>query len=211
MTIRQEMVEKSIAEFWNVRDDLKDRSLEQLQSIVSADRLPYAVCAVNITGDLNVGMMIRAASLLGAERFILYGSTKFDRRSTVGAQNYIDLVKVNAKENQHSQEIDYSLFHPTMIKYRYIPVFIETDGMPLVDGLTETLKMIKVGTDPTYNYKPCLVFGNEGIGLPKTLTDKMIKLAITQRGVLRSFNVSSAASIAMYEMSKILSPSSSPA
>jgi tRNA G18 (ribose-2'-O)-methylase SpoU len=204
MSIRQELVEKSIAEFWNVRDDLKDRSFEQLKTIVDSDRLPYAVCAVNITGDLNVGMMIRAASLLGAERFILYGSLKYDRRSTVGAQNYIDLVKVSAKENQHSQEIDYNLFHPTMIKYRYFPVFIETDGMPLETGIVDVLRMIKTCTDPSYNYKPCLVFGNEGIGLPKSLTDNMIKLSIPQRGVLRSLNVSSAASIAMYEMSKFL-------
>ena len=202
---KQDMIKDAIANHWNVRDEYKNKSLDELQAICKNEALPYAVCAINITGDLNLGMMIRTASLCGAERFIIYGKQTYDRRSTVGAQNYIDVVKIDAKVSTHSLDINYEMFHPTMIEYRYIPVFMETDGLPLEPGLEQVLELIKLHTDPAYKYKPCLVFGNEGVGLPASLTHNMIKLSINQRGVLRSFNVSSAASIAMYQLASILS------
>lgn len=192
---RQEKVEQNLAQFWNVRDDLKTKTLSELKDVVSATRLNYAVCAINVTGDLNIGMMMRAASLLGAERFILFGSKKFDRRSTVGAQNYIDLVKFDAKVSKHSDEIDYSKFHPMMEEYMYNPIFIETGGLDITE--------LHIAIDSS-GKTPCLIFGNEGMGIPVELMEKHWKFSIPQYGVLRSLNVSSAASIAMYEISKYM-------
>lgn len=199
MTTRQEMITDNIATFWNVRDDYKTKSLDELKAIVSGDRLPFAVCAVNTTGDLNLGMMMRTASLLGAEKFIIYGVPKYDKRSTVGAQNYIDVVKVDAKVDQHSSEITYDKFHPTMVQYGYVPMFIETGGYNIsaLPGVLKSVTGLAIR-------KPCLVFGNEGQGLPEALMKGHMKFSIAQRGVLRSLNVSSAASIAMYEMMKYL-------
>lgn len=192
---RQEKVEENLSRFWNVRDDLKGKTLKQLKDVVASDRLGFAVCMINVTGDLNLGMSMRAASLLGAERFIIFGSKKFDRRSTVGAQNYIDLVKFDAKISKHSDEIDYSKFRPLMEQYNYIPVFIETGGLDIA--------RIHIAVD-VFGKTPCLVFGNEGIGIPTEVMKNGLKFSIPQYGVLRSLNVSSAASIAMYEISKYL-------
>jgi tRNA G18 (ribose-2'-O)-methylase SpoU len=87
---RKEFIEQTRATYWNVHDDLKDKTLPELQKICKNDQLPFAVCALNVTGDLNLGMMMRTASLFGAERFIIYGRHNYDSRTTVGAQNYLE-------------------------------------------------------------------------------------------------------------------------
>jgi tRNA G18 (ribose-2'-O)-methylase SpoU len=49
----------------------------------------------------------------------------------------------------------------------------------------------------------CLVFGNESNGLPESfLNSDMKKISIPQLGVLRSFNVSAAAAIVMWDFYK---------
>src|ERR1035437_6228520 len=81
---------------FNVADRYKQMSLEGLQKVCKDDSLFYAVCALNFTGDLNTGVLLRAASIMGANEFILFGRTRFDKRSTVGAHNYIpDFVKIS--------------------------------------------------------------------------------------------------------------------
>lgn len=194
MTTQQEVTANTLATYWNVKDEHKDKTLDQLRQVCDADSLPFAVCAINITGDLNLGIMMRTASLLGAERFIVYGKHAYDRRSTVGAHNYIDVVKSGSIDRGGSLEIDYSEFFPIMNSFGYQPVFFETGGRPL-----ETF-------DPKYSIgqykKPCLVFGNEGIGIEPSLLVDQVVISIHQRGVLRSFNVCAAASIAIEHTSR---------
>jgi tRNA G18 (ribose-2'-O)-methylase SpoU len=45
---------------------------------------------------------------------------------------------------------------------------------------------------------PCLVFGNEGYGLPDSFIGNDQRISIAQRGVARSLNVSAAAAIACF-------------
>lgn len=191
---RAELVDTTISQYWNTRDEYKDFTLEQLREVCALDRLPFAVCAINVTGDLNIGIMLRTACLLGAERFIVYGRKKYDRRSTVGAHNYLDVVTYESKVSKHDIELDYSYFMPLMKEYDYYPVFFETGGTSI-----HNMDFRQLGPG-----KPCLVFGNEGLGIPQELTRDQIVVSIPQRGVLRSLNVSAAASIAMYEMQRQL-------
>lgn len=200
---KSKAIEETYNNFWNVRDELKDKTLEELQTISLNDRLPFAVCVINITGDLNVGMMMRTACLMGAERFIIFGRKKYDRRSTVGAHNYIEVVRVDAMADDRN--IDVVKFNLLMNRYNYKPIFFETNGKPLSkfhlirDFYAEYYCNIN-----SLSLKPCLVFGNEGFGLPAELLKDNIVLSIEQRGVLRSLNVSSAAAIAMYEIARQL-------
>ncbi len=197
---RKELIEQTRATYWNVRDDLKDKTLPELQDICRDAILPFAVCALNVTGDLNLGIMMRTAALMGAEKFIIYGRHNYDSRTTVGAQNYIEVVK--AGSINHNGEIDYSQFIPLMANHQYSPVFFDTGGIPLPE-----LDMTKyTGMRKHFGYIPCLIFGNEGLGIPKELTDSVGTLVtIPQRGVLRSLNVSAAASIAIHHFSSFLS------
>lgn len=191
---RQDIIDESMSKFWNVRDEYKGKTLEELQTICRNDALPFAVCAVNITGDLNLGMMIRTASVFGAERFFIYGRHGYDRRSTVGAQNYIEIVKIGHID-RGTTELDYSELIPSLEDAGYTPIFIETG----YDSL--------YGFDPAFdipeNTKPCLVFGNEGVGIPKEIIVEENAYSIPQRGVLRSLNVSSAATVAINYLSQL--------
>ena len=59
--------------FWNVHDELKGLSIDQLQEIQKKESFPFAVCVLNLTGDLNTGMIARTACIHGAQEFIVFG------------------------------------------------------------------------------------------------------------------------------------------
>lgn len=173
---------------FNVHDDLKNLSLEQLQQFNMSKRLPFAVCAWNVDGNLNIGMMIRSACALGAERFIVIGKKQYDKRSCVGSNHYIpiDIVSTSIDE----AKFDASDFNNTMAKFNYIPIFFETTGKHI--STMPTLKR--------FSKKICLVFGSESNGIPKEIINPAYTFSIPQLGVIRSLNVSAAASIAMWEL-----------
>ena len=171
----------------NVRDDLKHHTVADIVDVQSDASLPYAVCALNITGDLNVGMMMRSACILGAEQFIIYGLRRYDRRSTVGVQNYIPVLRVEGREDETT--LDPVKFHVLMEELGYFPVFVEQGGTPLHE-------MDWSFTDK----KICLVFGNEGDGIPTEFTTGNQVVSVPQRGVTRSFNVSAAAAIVAHDL-----------
>lgn len=197
---REEIIQDAIANSWNVCDEYKTKTLKELKAIQAASSLPFAVCAFNVTGDLNLGIMMRTACLAGAERFIIYGKYGYDRRTTVGAHNYIDIVKAGSIDRGGSLEINCSAFEPTIRKFDYVPVFLETSRPTIYEY--DPLEDIK-----TFGLKPCLVFGNEGMGLPEAITcGARHQYCIPQRGVLRSLNVCAAASIAIeYVSHKLIS------
>ena len=76
-------------------DEFKNMTLDQIQAIQKRESLPFAVAALNLTGGLNLGSIIRSAVIFGAEKFFIVGKRRYDRRSTVGAQNYIDIEHIN--------------------------------------------------------------------------------------------------------------------
>jgi len=191
----REAVKDMMEQGWNIKDEYKNLPLEELKKIQRKDTLPYAVCIVNVLGDLNVGMMLRSACCFGAERFFVIGRRKFDRRSAVGAQNYMDIVRVDAI---NELEIDSKKVLDTIKEYGYVPLVFETNGRNFneMGFIWSDLELDKK--------KACLVFGNEGFGLPEDLiemTSPAHRISIPQGGVLRSLNVSAAASIAMYDAS----------
>jgi len=172
---------------WNVRDEFKHLNLDEIKAEHTNQVLPFSVCALNLTGDLNLGMILRTACLTGAERAFIFGKKTYDRRSTVGAQNYLDIVKVSGIDD--TGELCKDKFYDTMNEYEYIPVFVEQGGTPIeLHSIVDT------------SLKPCYIFGNEGIGIPSSLISSSKRVSLSQVGVLRSYNVSSAAAIVMYHV-----------
>jgi len=170
---------------FNVLTDLQHLSVEELRALAQSKHLPYAVALANITGDLNTGVIIRTACVLGAERVFMFGKKKYDRRSTVGAHNYIELAHFES-----SGELEPFKWEDAMQIIRvngYTPVLIEQGGAPLFDF------------HPTRIATPvCLVFGAEETGIPDELCRTELCYTIPQPGILRSLNVSTAAGIAMW-------------
>lgn len=176
---------------WNVRDDLKGLSLEEINK--KQPKLPYAVGAINVDGSLNIGTMIRTAVIYGASDFFIIGKKKYDKRSTVGAQNYIKIHKIDEVE----REID--LFN-TLMRFKYFPVYIETSGEELTnDRLNKLAHSAK-----EYDIKSCFIFGSESQGIPFKISHLEDVYKLPQYGVLRSLNVSSCASIVMYKFVEAL-------
>lgn len=190
--------QKAIRNAWNVHDHLKGRSITSLRDYQANDSLPFGVCAVNLLGDLNVGIILRTAALTGARKVFVFGRKNYDKRSTVGAEKYLDIEFVDGMLDDTT--VDPSAFHLALFESGYYPVFVEQGGVPLDE----------YDWFPAHeNFMPCLVFGNEGLGIPETLMDPGCEIvSIPQRGVIRSFNVSSAASIVMHNLSQKLSEKS---
>ena len=178
------LINETASRHYNVADEYKDNTVEENRERCRKDSLPFSIAVMSIAGDLNIGMMMRSASLLGARDFFIFGRKKYDKRSTVGAQNYI---------NVHQYPMDVKFVHAVCQDTGYTPVFIEQGGLtiPLSDG--EWSRM------PT---NPMFVFGSESDGISEDIIYSFPHspvISIPQRGVLRSFNVSSAMSIVTWE------------
>ncbi len=173
---------------WNVRDELKGKTLEEINQ--QQPKYPFAVGVINVDGDLNIGMMLRTAVIFGASNFFIFGKKKFDKRSTVGAQNYIELVKADIDNLEQELNNRY-----------YFPVFIET-GYETWDQ--NTAQWLYLKESHRHHGTPCFVFGNEAEGISKELIGSNTAVSIYQPGVLRSLNVSAAAAIVMQRYSEYL-------
>lgn len=192
------IIENTINNNFNVRDEYKHLSVDDLKQIQSETTLPLRVCAVNIEGDLNVGMMARTAALIGVEKFYIFGRRRFDRRSLVGAQNYLPIERVDGLDE--SGNIDHDKFLKFCDQEQLIPILFEHGGTLLGKLSWNTL----FNDAKKVNKTLCLVFGNESSGFPENFRSVHTTVSIYQTGVLRSFNVSAAAAIAMWDCSKSL-------
>jgi len=184
-----DVINETASRHYNVADEYKDNTVEENRDLCRKDSLPFSIAAMSVAGDLNIGMMMRTASLLGARDFFIFGRKKYDKRSTVGAQNYI---------NVHQSPMDVKFFHDVCQDTGYSPVFIEQGGLalPLTEG--EWNRM------PT---KPMFVFGSESDGIPEDIIYTFPHapiISIPQHGVLRSYNVASAMSIVTWEATRRL-------
>lgn len=183
---------------YNVQDDLQGLEIDELRDIQAERSVNCAVCCLSVTGDLNVGVIIRTASLVGAKEVLIFGRRKYDARSVVGADNYIRVDKIEGVTTPFT--LDVNKFWDTMAEKGYFPILIEGPGFtPITEpDWLEYFEMIS-----GFGFTPCLVFGNEGSGIPESiLYGSPMKgvFSIPQRGILRSYNVSSAASIAMFHI-----------
>lgn len=199
MTNFKDMITESNNCF-NVSDEFKHLSFEEIQKHVSENELNFSIACLSITGDLNIGVIIRSAHLLGTNNVHIFGRRRYDKRSTVGTQNYTSILRHGGLNDDLT--IDKNLFVSKMNEYNLVPIFVETNG--------ETLGKFswndKVSTIFSKNKKPCLIFGNEGMGIDNSIleTEKEFSgsfcVQIPQLGCIRSFNVSSAASIIMWDL-----------
>lgn len=191
----------------NVQEYLKDKTVTELREITQRDRLPYSIMLLNVSGDLNIGSSIRSAHLLGAKEVILFGRHKYDKRSTVGAENYVPTTIVDGLKSD-GVTLDADKFHEYIWQRSIYPFFVETDGS--LDINEFNWKEEIDGQKKHNNRDVCFVFGHESnIGIPnnfifrkhdgKTSQAGMI-VSVPTCGVLRSLNVAATVSIVCYEL-----------
>lgn len=188
---------------YNVHDHLKGLSVEELQAISLTDRLPWHTMCLNVTGDLNVGTMIRTSHCMGAKSVIIYGKQKIDGRSLVGSANYVKVEKIPGIDNE---QLDADKFVSLLESRKLTPVFVETNGIPInkVTWKTRIEAMNYRGTEP------CLIMGNETGGIPNELLTaaqflpNCVVVQIPQRGVIRSMNVAVAHAMVVQAMTSAM-------
>lgn len=175
-----------VAKSFNVKDELQHLPVEQIRKYQPKNN--FAIACMNITGSLNIGNITRSAVLFGAQKMFIFGRTKYDKRSTVGAENYIDI-------ETHSCMID-----PLTIDYDHAINYIDTTHLPVFVEYTNTAIDIN-----EYRFSemctPCFIFGNEGFGIPDEILSKYSNfdvVKINQYGVMRSLNVATTAGIVMH-------------
>jgi tRNA G18 (ribose-2'-O)-methylase SpoU len=174
---------------FNVHDRYKGLSIEELRIASDADRVPWHTLFLNVTGDLNVGTMIRTSHCLGASSVIIFGRQKIDNRSLVGAANYIKVER--ARAINENLELNTEIFMDLLMARNLTPVFVESNGLPLplINWNLRLSEMARRGT------QPCLIMGNETGGIPKDMLNldrlfpNSFTVSIPQRGVIRSMNV----------------------
>jgi len=187
------IIAETASNHYNVRDEYKDNSYEQNVAITRNEQRPFSVGAINITGELNIGMMIRSACLLGAENFYIFGRKKFDKRSTVGAEKYINIVQYMFDDPIHADE---SILNQLTLMNHDI-ILCETGGEVLGKDTWTSRK-----NNPPIQH-PLFLFGSESHGIPEKVSNAFDrKISIPQRGVLRSFNVSAAMNIIVWDYVK---------
>jgi len=195
--IRKQLEEQEL----NVRDEFKHLSHEEHLELHDDSRLPYAIACINLTGDLNVGSIIRSAAMLGCETVFIYGKKKFDKRGLVGAHNYqkIEYITIDLPDDlgDFPPDVNYEILIQTLDGMGYTPFGLETGGAR-IDQM-----------DFREIVSPCIVVGNENMGLPDYLRTRLPLVSIPQSGVMRSLNVGVAAAIAMAEIQSQYLPAES--
>ncbi len=196
----KEEIEKDRESLYNVKKEFDGLTIPELQEICVQDSKPYSVCLLNVTGDLNIGVSIRTAALLGASKVIIVGRRKYDNRSTVGAQHYIP-VHIYSGLNKN-MEIDPNVFFKAMQDHQVTPILVEEGGTSM-EKVNWPIHLRHGFT----TIHPCLVFGNEGRGIPEAIKERICImtslsciLTIPQKGVLRSYNVSATVAMTCYEL-----------
>ena len=162
---------------YNVRDELKPLSVEEIKEHLTHNKLPCAVLMSQIEGDFNFSTIIRTSNNFNIECVYYYGKKRFDRRGTMGTHLYSE-VKYLA-----------SLEEVVALKNTYQFVALENNVPDCVH--------IK---DFIYPTRPCILLGEENSGLPSELLGMAdFTVEIPSRGSVRSLNVASAAAIILYD------------
>ena len=195
--IRKQLEEREL----NVRDEFKHLSHEEHLDLHDDSRLPYAIACINLTGDLNVGSIIRSAAMLGCETVFIYGKKKFDKRGLVGAHNYqkVEYITIDLPDDlgDFPPDVNYEILIQTLDGMGYTPFGLETGGARIDQMAFQEI------------VSPCIVVGNENMGLPDYLRSRLPLVSIPQSGVMRSLNVGVAAAIAMAEIQSQYLPAES--
>lgn len=163
----------------NVIDEFKELSNEEIHHRLDERSNGFAVLMVHVTGDFNIGTVVRSANFHGARDFFYYGRRKYDRRGCVGVHNYTKMQFLERFEDIQG------------LKDKYTLVGLENN----IPGTTSIHDF-----DWTLPKPPCIVVGEECNGITEditTLCDVLVE--IPNFGSVRSMNVGAAASIAMHD------------
>ena len=169
----------------NVHDNLKSSSVEEIKDFYRKGSITAAVGMTHVSGDFNLGNVIRSANFFGfKEVFYVGGKRQFDRRSCVGTHNYIP-VNFSKTEDEFLASIE----------GKYTLVCVE-NNIPRYSW--KTLSIYDKNAFDEVIHPRLFLFGEEQVGISDRLLEAAGHiLTIPAFGTVRSLNVGSCASIVM--------------
>lgn len=177
---------------YNVHTIFQDKPIEEVKTISKRFRLPVHLVLCNLDGNMNIAMSVRTAAVMGISDVWIIGKRHYDARPEVGGRHYVEVHKLDKIEDP------YVFFMSKGIQ----PFLIEQGGESL-----EEFSFKSYLKNPV-----CFIMGSESTGISpeweKSL-ERAPRLSISQYGMIRSLNVSVAASIILYEYIKQLKKDSS--
>jgi tRNA G18 (ribose-2'-O)-methylase SpoU len=175
---------------FNVHDFLKSLSIKDIRDYCKLNTMPHAIAMNHVSGDFNLGTLIRNANFFGFEQVYYIGGKKsFDRRSTVGTHHYTPVG--------FCPTID-SFFEA--IQNVYTPIAVENN--------VDTNFRSHSYTNFKYPKKTVLLFGEEQMGLSNDILTRCDGIVtVIANGSVRSLNVGTTSGILAawlrYEYDKI--------
>lgn len=170
----------------NVRDQYKGWTNEDIQHNLDLDRSEMVLCLSNEVRDMNLSSCIRSANSFNINHVVMCGRRNYDRRGAVGAQNYIEV--------KHEEDLLLTILDYSLKGYRVVA--LEYD---------ERFPMTEI-SEYNWQRKTLMICGEEG----RSIDESILRLSelngsildivyIPMMGTVRSLNLASAASIAMYD------------
>lgn len=178
---------------YNVHTAFQDLPPKKIENISHKLALPVHLMLLNLDGNMNIAMSIRSAAVFGCSDVWIVGKRKYDARPEVGSKNYIRVHKIDYLEDPSD------FFKRENLQ----PILIEQGGKPLEEINFKSLFFAK--TDDQKPKAVCFIFGSESHGINKSWLNILKNeplISISQYGMIRSFNVSVACSIVLYEYFK---------
>lgn len=174
------MNEKFTSWMYNVIDEYKELSVEEIKEDLRKKSLPCAVFMSQIEGDFNFSNVIRTSNAYNLEKVFYYGKKKFDRRGCCGTHHYVDIVYLS------------SLDEVKALKDKYFFV-----------GLENNLERSSYDINNyVWKDRSMILIGEEQFGLPREIIDicdDLVQIPIF--GSVRSLNAATAAAIAIDKLS----------
>ena len=177
---------------YNVHTCFQEKPVPELKTIATKLAIPVHLVLANLDGNMNIAMSIRTAAVLGCSDVWVVGRRRYDARPEVGSKNYIRVHKVESIEDPKE------FFLAKGIQ----PILVEQGGTPLEE----------ISFKPYLKQPICFIVGSESHGISEewaTNLKDVPRVTISQYGMIRSLNVSIAASIVLYEYLKQWRASSS--
>ena len=203
-----ENVEKVDTRPLNVRSEYQSFNQSTLKTIQKSLSKNFSIVLFNVRTSGNIGMTIRSACLLGCKEVIICGRKKFNARFSIGSEHYIPIiywdtplkVSITCKNPFEFREtLEYNPKEFAKMCGDNTPVFLEQSGDDITTVKWQTIRNV------------LLIVGNESCGIPGSFINDVKKLipgtqtvSIPQWSVMRSMNVAVAASIAMWEITKVV-------
>lgn len=139
-------------------------------------RFPFSVATFNVRYGVNLGSIMRACNVFAAKELIVIGDKHWDRRASIGVQNYETIVYLETFE----QFLEYASNNK-----------LNLVGVDYIEGESVSIRSITKYDDNTV-----FIMGSERTGLSQEVIEKCSKIIhIQQYGSIPSLNVAQATGI----------------